>query len=274
MQSEIVLLRHGITEGNQKHWFYGGIDISLTDEGVQQLKALRGRGVYPALPVCTQVFTTGLQRTDQTLQAVYGDLPHGTIRELQEYRFGKFEGHSFQELQNDPEFMEWVNDTTYEKHLEGGDSRGSFTRRVLTGGDILMSKHEGFCEKSAREASAKSASGPNGTAGIRKTETGLQDGLEESGEDGSLPQVLLPKDMPKKKEPPVLHGPATLAVCHGGVISQLMRSWFERPDDEIWEWVPAPGLGYVVRLEDGEPLNYEMFGAAETLDQGIMEEDK
>ena len=37
MKSEIILLRHGVTEGNQRHWFYGGIDIPLTEDGLQQL---------------------------------------------------------------------------------------------------------------------------------------------------------------------------------------------------------------------------------------------
>ena len=263
MKSEIILLRHGVTEGNQRHWFYGGIDIPLTEDGLQQLEKLRNHGVYPDLPARTQIFTTGLVRTEQTLEAVYGNQPHGEIHELQEYRFGKFEGHSFQELQNDPEFMEWVNDETFEKYLEGGDSRGSFTRRVLTGGDILMSKHSGFCHRQM----ADSLCGPNSSYAE------LKDGLEDETEICSAQNICMPKEMPKTKETPRVSGPATLMVCHGGVISQLMRCWFNRPDEEIWEWVPAPGLGYVVYLEDEEPVSYAMFGAAETLDQGIMEKD-
>lgn len=263
MRSEIILLRHGVTEGNRKHWFYGGIDIPLTGQGIQQLKELKSHGVYPDLPAHTQVFTTGLIRTEQTLNAVYGMLPHGTIRELQEYRFGKYEGHSFQELQDDPEFMEWVNDKTFEKYLEGGDSRGSFTRRVLTGGDILLSKHSGFCHKTASD----------GLCGPNSSRAELKDGLGAEAPEGMAAHICMPKEMPKTKETPRVDGPATLMVCHGGVISQLMRCWFERPDEEIWEWVPAPGLGYVVYLEDEIPVSYAMFGAAETLDQGIMEKD-
>lgn len=265
MRSEIVLLRHGVTEGNQKHWFYGWLDLPLSEEGEQELKELGGRGVYPELPGATQVFTTGLKRTEQTLQAVYGDLPHKEIKELKEYRFGKFEGHSFDELKEDPEFMKWVNDTSYEAKLEGGDSRGSFTRRVLTGADILMSKHESFCRRTVSQKNAKNAVGPNGAA------SSAREVMPEKYLD-MRPQLLkLPKDMPAEKEAPILEGPTTLVVCHGGVISQLMRYWFDRPNEEIWEWVPAPGVGYIVHLEDGKPASYELFGAAKDTVQGSSE---
>ena len=45
MESRIILLRHGLTEGNQRRGFYGGIDIPLTEEGRQQLKERREAGV-------------------------------------------------------------------------------------------------------------------------------------------------------------------------------------------------------------------------------------
>ncbi|MBQ1471194.1 MAG: histidine phosphatase family protein, partial [Eubacterium sp.] len=32
MESKLILIRHGITEGNLKRWFYGAVDIPLTED--------------------------------------------------------------------------------------------------------------------------------------------------------------------------------------------------------------------------------------------------
>ena len=37
MESRIILIRHGITEGNKKRWFYGAADIPLSQEGREEL---------------------------------------------------------------------------------------------------------------------------------------------------------------------------------------------------------------------------------------------
>lgn len=228
MVTEIVLLRHGITEGNLKHWFYGSIDLPLAEEGFQAIEENREMNRYPVLPEHTQVFTSGLTRTRQTLQAVYGELPYEVIPEFAEYKFGIYEGKSFQELQHSPGFMAWVNDKTEEYVLEGGESRGAFSRRIIKGCDILLKKHAAYCEKLG------------------------EFGTEEAGRP-SLPS----------KTPPILTGPTTLVVCHGGVISQIMRHWFNRPMEEIWDWVPEPGSGSVVELLDGSPTRYQLIMEAD-----------
>lgn len=44
MISRIYLIRHGITEGNQKKWFYGAADIPLAEEGLQDFRRPCGKG--------------------------------------------------------------------------------------------------------------------------------------------------------------------------------------------------------------------------------------
>ena len=48
MGNTLYLIRHGDTEGTIKDLFYGSTDLPLVDQGVQQVKALRGHGVYPS----------------------------------------------------------------------------------------------------------------------------------------------------------------------------------------------------------------------------------
>ena len=61
MKSYIHFIRHGITEGNQKGWYYGSLDIPLTEEGVAALKTLKEQKIYPPLDHA-DCYTSGLRR--------------------------------------------------------------------------------------------------------------------------------------------------------------------------------------------------------------------
>ena len=49
MASRIYLIRHGITEGNQKMWFYGKADLPLAKEGEEKLRKLAKKDIYPKI---------------------------------------------------------------------------------------------------------------------------------------------------------------------------------------------------------------------------------
>ena len=87
MKAKIVLIRHGITEGNEAHLYYGSTDVSLSPRGMHLLEKQRDEGIYP-MSEDAQYFTTGMLRTEQTLQIIYGDKEHETIEALQEMAFG------------------------------------------------------------------------------------------------------------------------------------------------------------------------------------------
>lgn len=209
MKSRIILLRHGLTEGNRRRWFYGGIDIPLTEEGRQQLKERREAGVYPPVPEDAQVFTSGMIRTEETLALTYGPRPHGTIPELREYRFGRFEARNYDELSKAGGreleiFNAWAYDETGSVALPGGESRNEFQARIRRGVEILLEAHR--------------------TCSAQRQGAGM---------------------------------PVTLMVCHGGVISQMLLTMFGHLEGSMWDYIPAPGLGYVVSLTKGEPRAFE-----------------
>ena len=83
MKSKIVLIRHGITEGNEMHMYYGSTDVSLSERGKHLLAKQREEGLYP-ISETAQFYTTGMLRTEQTLRIVYGDREHGVIEDLRE----------------------------------------------------------------------------------------------------------------------------------------------------------------------------------------------
>lgn len=49
----------------------------------------------------------------------------------------------------------------------------------------------------------------------------------------------------------------SIIVCHGGVISAAMEKYFPGDRENFWQWIPAPGRGFSLYLENGEPVRYE-----------------
>ena len=49
----------------------------------------------------------------------------------------------------------------------------------------------------------------------------------------------------------------SVIVCHGGVISAAMEKYFPGHRENFWQWIPSPGRGFTIYLEDGEPVKYE-----------------
>ena len=49
----------------------------------------------------------------------------------------------------------------------------------------------------------------------------------------------------------------SVIVCHGGVISACMERYFSGDRENFWQWIPAPGKGFTLYLEDGKPIRYQ-----------------
>lgn len=51
----------------------------------------------------------------------------------------------------------------------------------------------------------------------------------------------------------------SVVVCHGGVISAVMAEIFPEEDKHFFAWIPEPGHGYTIKIEDGRPVSYSSF---------------
>lgn len=142
MSNRIIFLRHGLTEGNLKGWYYGATDLPLTEQGKDALGRMASAGLYPDLPEHAQCFTTGLVRTDQTLEIAFGRTADDTIPALQEMKFGDYECRNYREMMDDPIFLSWGYDTTGEVAFPGGgESRLGFAKRIEEGLAQLLERH-------------------------------------------------------------------------------------------------------------------------------------
>ena len=206
MESKIVLIRHGITVGNEQHMYYGSTDVSLSERGMHLLEKQRDEGVYP-VSEDAQFFTTGMLRTEQSLEIIYGKQEHEVIEELRELDFGEFEMCTYEQLNSVPEYQQWITAEDTKTAPPGGESIEVFTKRIRKGFDELKVKNELYMLK------------------LRNHER----------------QAM------------------TICICHGGVISGIMDYIWPGEHKNFFEWIPDPGHGYVLEVEDGSFTGYRRF---------------
>ena len=126
---KVHLIRHGMTEANEKQLYYGWTNIPLSKQGRQDLIALKETGIYKKADI---YITSGLARADESLQILYGRKPDMIIEEFREMNFGAFEMKSHDELKDDPEYQHWIAGGR-SAICPGGESRDTFVKRVMAG---------------------------------------------------------------------------------------------------------------------------------------------
>ena len=121
----IYLIRHGKTEANERRLYCGSTDLPLSEAGREELKALR----YAITP--KRFVTSGMKRTDETLQILFGDVPYAVDTRFREVDFGSFEMKSYDQLKDDPAYQAWLTGDNERNVPPGGESGIQMARRVL-----------------------------------------------------------------------------------------------------------------------------------------------
>ena len=123
----ILLIRHGMTEGNKKHRYIGITDEPLCPEGVEQLQKIR----YLSRPDI--VFASPMIRCRQTAQILFPGRKIICVPEFREMDFGIFENRCYQgDLELDPLYQQWV-ESRCEDPVPQGECKTSFTQRCAEG---------------------------------------------------------------------------------------------------------------------------------------------
>lgn len=100
---ELILIRHGTTQGNLEKRFVGVLDVPLAPQGEEL-----ARRVSPTLPRVEHIYRSPLLRCRQTAQLLWPDTEMTVIQGLRETDFGPFEGKNHQELKDDPLYQAWI----------------------------------------------------------------------------------------------------------------------------------------------------------------------
>lgn len=128
----IYLIRHGKTRANEEHRYCGSTDLPLSEGGRAELNALTYR-----LPEGLRFVTSGMLRTEQTLQALFGDVPHTQDPRFREVDFGDFEMGTYEALKDTPAYQAWLTGDNERNVPPHGESGEQMTRRVLEAFDQL-----------------------------------------------------------------------------------------------------------------------------------------
>ena len=122
--STYYLIRHGKTEANERRLYCGSTDLSLTDGGIRELKKRHYRINH------ARFLTSGMRRTEQTLEILFGQVPHERDPQLREMDFGQFEMHSYEELKENPAYQAWLAGENETNPTPGGESGAQMQKRV------------------------------------------------------------------------------------------------------------------------------------------------
>lgn len=147
MKQTIYLIRHGHTEGTTQGIMYGRTELRLTEAGRQEVEALRGKDVYPK-PDGARIYTSGMIRTEETLEAIYGKVEHEQAPKLKEINMGIFEMKPLEEVLAQDWGRDWLEGKHPDLAAPEGESQNQFVSRVQEGfREVVDDNRDGTFDK-------------------------------------------------------------------------------------------------------------------------------
>lgn len=122
---ELYLIRHGRTEANEKWLYCGSTDLYLSESGANELENIK----Y-IVPEDAIFITSGMNRTEQTLEILFGNVVHKIDRRFREVDFGLFEMKSYESLKNQADYQAWISGDNEKNVPPNGESGEQMKKRV------------------------------------------------------------------------------------------------------------------------------------------------
>lgn len=123
----IYLIRHGRTEANERHLYCGSTDLPLSQTGAAELAEKR------YVVGDARFVTSGMLRTEQTLELLFGAVAHDADLRFREVDFGDFEMRSYEELKENDDYQRWLTGDNEANVPPNGESGVMMTQRVISG---------------------------------------------------------------------------------------------------------------------------------------------
>ena len=98
----VFLLRHGQTRGNLERRYIGSTDEPLCPQGREALAGVRA-------PEADRVYVSPMARCGETAALLYPGVAQEVVPGFRETDFGSFEGHTYEELKDDPAYRAWLD---------------------------------------------------------------------------------------------------------------------------------------------------------------------
>jgi len=132
---KVLLIRHGMTEGNIHRRYNGRTDDPLCEQGILQAQAA---GILSDM---AHVYVSPMKRAMQTAKICFPNAQMHIIDDLREMDFGDFEGRTADEMACDPAYLEWIKGNC-EGECPNGESIVTFKKRVQTA--FIAVVHDAF----------------------------------------------------------------------------------------------------------------------------------
>ena len=130
MNGRILLIRHSLTEANEKKLYCGKTDLPLSLRGRSLAHDMAEEFKNNSLSDA-KFFTSGMRRTDETVALLFGNVQFESVSEFREMDFGDFEMQSYAELKEKADYKEWIKGDNLIKRCPGGESSEEMTKRAL-----------------------------------------------------------------------------------------------------------------------------------------------
>ena len=130
----VHLIRHEKTPANQERKYIG-----WTDQSILPLTDLA------PLPIqFAKVFGSDLKRCKETAKGYYPQADFIPYKELRELNFGDFEMKTYDQLQHEPIYRQWI-DEPEKVTPPNGESFQSFTKRVVSKFQQIINEDRAYC---------------------------------------------------------------------------------------------------------------------------------
>lgn len=101
----ISVIRHGLTEANEKGIYIGKTDLPLSDKGAAELAAKMDEFDYPAVH---KVYSSPLRRCTETAEILFPYTDICVVDDLRELDLGIFENKKVDELLENDDYKAWL----------------------------------------------------------------------------------------------------------------------------------------------------------------------
>lgn len=141
----LVFIRHLPVPGNEMRQYIGLTDEDLSVRAVTEFRkrceGIRGKaaradsgksssgGAYPSVQY---VIASPLKRCVQTAELIFPGQEIHTDSMLRECDFGEYEGKTYEELKNEPQYIQWLESGGMAA-FPGGEEQTAFRRRCVDG---------------------------------------------------------------------------------------------------------------------------------------------
>ena len=129
----VYLIRHGQTQGNLERRYTGSTDPPLCAQGRE---ALAGK----QFPFVKKVYVSPLIRCRETAAVLYPGMSQEAVEDLRETDFGAFEGHTYEELKDNPAYQAWL-DSAGASAPPGGESKADVSHRTTAAFRAIAANH-------------------------------------------------------------------------------------------------------------------------------------